>query len=162
MGKMIKFKLKNIDDIIPFGSDGNQTIHWFGLTYGEYWLEIKNIKIFEYSDEILSHWGGQYKYVDYQIIRFIEDFSSLFFKITESIPSDLFDYVKSPKLLDEIEGQRRIWAGISYDKEMVAEESFKWITDRTLDSSHLTGGPRISFFRNDKKNITCLDCEPIK
>lgn len=148
---MINFKLKNIDKIVPFGSDGNQVMHWFALTDGAYRIEIKNATLFEYTDEIQNYWGGDYKYVDYQIIRLIEDFTSLFFKITESVPDDLFEYVKSAKLLNKIEEQRQIWTGISDDKEMAIEESFRWIIDRTLYSHHLTGGPQISFFRHNEK-----------
>ncbi|NUO00641.1 MAG: hypothetical protein HUU01_08495 [Saprospiraceae bacterium] len=151
---MIKFKLKNIDNILPFESEENQVMHWFALTDGEYWIEIKGATLFEYTDDIIHYWGGEYKYADYQIIRFIEDFTSLFFNITESVPGDLFEKVKSAKLLKEIEEQRQIWMReeiVSDDKEMAIEESSRWIMDRTLDSWHLIGGPKISFFRHNEK-----------
>lgn len=153
---MINFKLKNIDNIVPWGSEDDQSMHWFALTNGEYWIEIQNATLFEYTDQVINYWGGERKYASYQIIRFIEDFTRLFFCITESIPGDLFENVKSAKLLKEIEVQRQRWMReetASGDKEMVVEASSTWIMNRTLDSRHLTGGPQISFFRHNEKIV---------
>lgn len=151
---MINFKLNHIDNIFPFGPKGDKTLHLFALTDGAYWMKINSSNLFEYTDEILNHWGGTCKYAEYQIMRFIEEFSSLFFKITEPIPSDLYVYVNSAKLLKQIEAQKVLWEGEKMDsggKEIIYEESFGWILDRTLNSHHLTAAPCISFFRNNDK-----------
>lgn len=154
---MIHFKLKNINKIVSFGPEGDQTMHWFALTDGEYWIEVGDVTLFEYTDEILNYWGGDYRYVTYPIIRFIEDFTALFFQITESIPDDLFEYIKSKELLNKIEAQSKMWMEERIDKadlddkEITVEESIRWILNRTLYSPHLTGAPQIRFFRNKDK-----------
>ncbi len=146
---MINFKLENIDNINSFGSEGDQSMHWFALTNGEYWIEIQNVTLFEYTNEIRHYWGDTERYASYQIFRFIMDFTALFPSITESIPSDLFEKVKSAKLLGEIGNQMRIMA--SPDNEMAIEESYWWIRNRTLFSEYFTGAPEITFFRCNEK-----------
>ncbi len=71
----ISFKLQELDKIVPFGSKPNQSLHWFGLTDGLLWIDVNGQTIYEYTQEAQEYFDNQVNYNDYQIARFLEDFS---------------------------------------------------------------------------------------
>lgn len=146
---MIKFKLKDIDEVSPFGSENEQEVHWFALTDGVYWIELENTTLFEYTNEILDHWkiDRENKYTDYQIARFYEDFTELFYKIPESIPNNLFELIDSTELLNKWNRKVDSWI----ENDAIEEGDLNFIAHRTLDSGHLQYSPMISFFRKGDK-----------
>jgi hypothetical protein len=76
---MINFKLKELDKMAPWGQEPELSLHWFGLTDGDLWLIFGNQTIYEYSKEAMDFWGSKpTPYNDYQLSRFIEDFTRLF------------------------------------------------------------------------------------
>lgn len=157
---MINFRLKNVTEIVPCGQEPNQTLSWFWLTDGELWLNFENTTIYEYSKEALNHFGNKLTpYNDYYIVRFIEDFTELFEKISETIPERFYELTKN---LEGFKDDSKKWLDI-YDTDeneypdFYFDEYYKlisWVNERTLNSGHLNGGPHLSFFRrNDKVKI---------
>lgn len=155
---MINFKLKNVHQIIPAGQEPNQTLSWFWLTDGELWLDFENTIIYQYSQEALTSFEHKLSpYNEYYLVRFIEDFTKLFDKISEIIPEKFYYLTEN---LEEFKTDSKKWLDV-YDTDenfdYYLDEYYKltsWISERTLDSGHLIGGPNLSFFRtNDKVKI---------
>lgn len=150
----IHFQLQDLDKVSLFGTHPQKSIHWFGLTDGLLWIDICEQTIYEYTDEACSYFHNPVKYNDYQLSRFMEDFSATFLSVAVSIPEELYDHV------EEFEMQTDDWKEshineedhaftIFYDKEYC--ELMQWYFDRCFDSGHLVGGPYIGCFRFDDK-----------
>ena len=148
----INFKLKNINDIEPWGNE----LHWFALTDGILYIQVGDHKIYEYSDSALDFFKCD-KYNDYYLERFVTDFTEIFRFIREPIPEILYDNI------DTFADMAYLWKNMYINKpDDVFDEFYfgeydtltEWYCIRTLDSAHLTGGPDISFFRcGDKIKI---------
>jgi len=160
---LINFVLKDPIDILPWGTEPDTNIHWFGLTDGDYWLYVGNKTLYEHTEEIMKAWnigGGQY--TDYNIVRFLEDFTELFSAIAESLPEDFYQLARSHDSLYEYIVKLQAWLKRLSDGEDTDldpcydkyEKITRWVHDRTLTSGHLKYGPAISFFRsNDRISI---------
>lgn len=157
---MIHFKLRELEKIEPFGRKPEQQLHWFGLTDGDLWLTFGNETIYKYSKEAMDYWENKpTPYNDYYLSRFIEDFTKLFDKISETIPEIFYDltqnlkefHTEADKMLDLSETDEVSKCNFNFEEY---EKLTSWLYDRTLDSGHLIGGPHLSFFRkNDKLRI---------
>jgi hypothetical protein len=145
---MINFKLKNIDKIHPFGAAESPSLSWFGLTDADLSIELGKSTIFEYTKESRT----QNFYNDYYLSRFIEDFTSLFERINESIPDSLYSIVSSFETIDLYLNQANQLLEKNHSDEFFDkyEKSTSWIHDRCLTSGHLIGGPLIWFIRKEQ------------
>ena len=164
---MINFKLKELDEILAWGQEPGLSLHWFGLTEGDLWLTFGNVTIYEYSKEAIDYWGNKpTPYNDYQISRFIEDFTELFGKIRETIPEGLYNLTKDLKFFHS---QAQRWLDIyELDEDTYNDFYFQeydklisWTHQRTIYSGHLIGGPQLSFFRRNDKVRIVWDTEHI-
>ena len=45
------FKLKHPEQIAPWGIAQEQNMHWFGLSDGQYWMELNGSYLYEYSEK---------------------------------------------------------------------------------------------------------------
>jgi len=161
---VINFKLRELDEISPWGQAPELSLHWFALTDGDLWLTFGNETIYEYSKEVMDYWGDYWgdkptQYNDYQLSRFIEDFTGLFDKIRESIPQEFYELTKDLKIF---QSNAKKWLDI-YDTDEDEYSDFyfeeydnliSWTNERSFDSAHLIGGPYLYFFRlKDKVRI---------
>jgi hypothetical protein len=138
---LINFKLKHPDEILPWGVDDDNSIYWSDLTYGEYWLDVKKAKLYEYTEEVTK--SGDSRYVEYQIFRLITDLTGIFESVAEPVPDAFYAIAKEHNYL------YRFYSAVQ--QKLSSEEDDKaveWIYSRTLMAEHLTSGPGISFFRN--------------
>jgi Family of unknown function (DUF5984) len=93
------------------------------------------------------------------VARFLEDFTALFPAIAAPIPASLFELVKSYDALHHFKQKISTWmegwpeeeAPASAANEQAYDLLNSWISARTIYSSHLKGGPHLSFFRHDTK-----------
>ena len=146
----INYQLRKADQIVPWG-EKEKTLHWFGLTDGLLWINAGDAVIYEYSDAARLEFDKSIGYNDYQLARFLEDFSEILPYAAEPVPKIIYD---SAEYMGE---QLYAWEQIYSDKS--DEEFFdKFLPElydplcllyrrRTLDSLHLKGGPDIGFFR---------------
>ncbi|MDE6727365.1 MAG: hypothetical protein K2J80_05430 [Oscillospiraceae bacterium] len=152
-GFKINFELKtDLNEIAPFGEKGRYSLSWFGLTDGLLWITAGDKTVYEYSDAALKEWGGDTRYNDYYLSRFLEDFSDIFGKISQPVSKELYDSVEdfeelSQNLLDDIPDDDPEFDRL-YDEYLAKRE---WFADRIFDSGHLKGGPIIGCFRCDDK-----------
>ena len=149
----INYRLKKPNEIIPWG-ETNKTLHWFGLTDGLLWIDADDSVIYEYSEVHTDDNGRPVKYNDYQLSRFLEDFSGVFPYVAESIPEYLYDSVAT------LERDLHRWETMYLEKSdedfsRFEDELFEPLSDlfynRSLNSSHLICGPLISCFRCGEK-----------
>lgn len=154
---LIHFRLKHPDNILPWGDAPDTGMHWFGLTDGEYWLDVNKATLYEYTNEVLA--GGDVNtshYVDYQIARLSEDWTNLFESIAEPVPDAFYAIARSSDYLYRFYEAAQTWFdNLSKDPSVdIAacsdryDKTIEWIYSRTLTAMHLTFGPGISFFRN--------------
>lgn len=149
-GFKINFRLKPPEEIIPFGENRDH-LSWFGLTDSELWIEVGEQTIYEYSDAAMRECSSmESKYNDYQLSRFLEDFSGIFGAVREPVPGRFYDIVgtfaaDTEKWLDKHLDES--------DEDFVRfedEEYYpltEWFYKRVFDSGHLVGGPLIGCFR---------------
>lgn len=164
---MINFKLRELDKILPFGQEPELSLHWFALTDGDLWLTFGNETIYEYSKEAIDYWEKKSTpYNNYYLSRFIEDFTGLFNKIRETVPKEFYDLTKD---INKFQSDAKKWLDI-YDtdekdfSDFYFEEYDKlisWTYQRSFASSHLIGGPYLSFFRRNDKIRIVWDTEHI-
>lgn len=150
----INFRLRDLDKICPWGSEDDLRLHWFGLTDGQLWIDAGSQTIYEYSEAARKYFACPIQYNDYQIARFLEDFSYTFKHIGESIPECLYDEI------GEFKTKTDAWKNSHIDDDDVVFDLFfeneyepliQWFYDRTFDSGHLVGGPLIGCFRSKDK-----------
>jgi hypothetical protein len=68
----INFSLTPLELVQPWGNPDRQSLHWFGLTHGQYWIEVGTAVLFEYSTAVQERFGTP-RYCDYQVSRLHED-----------------------------------------------------------------------------------------
>ncbi|MDE6036609.1 MAG: hypothetical protein K2G36_11965 [Ruminococcus sp.] len=147
----INFKLKNINDIAPYGDN---TTDWFLLTDGTLYIQVGDHKIYEYSDSARDFFKCNIKYNEYYLARFDTDFTEIFRFIREPIPEILYDNI------DTFEDITDLWKNMYEDKpDDIFDELYNTLTEwyymqHTFNSAHLVGGPHIGLFRcGDKIKI---------
>lgn len=150
----INFELQQLDKIVPWGEE-HPILHWFGLTDGLLWINAGEGTIYEYSHAAVEYWGlKETPYNDYQLSRFLEDFSEIFRYVVESIPFQLYEHIEDFIIL------AHKWNEQHWDLEDEIFDAFydneyltliTWYLDRVIDSGHLVGGPHIGFFRCENK-----------
>lgn len=151
---VIHFKLKHIEEILPWGQEPDRSMHWFGLTDGDLWLTFGNETVYEYTQDVLDYFGNKpSRYNDYQLARFVEDFTAIFDTIREPVSEKLYELTADLFVFHQ---NTRKWTGLhdsdEFDFDVFFDQKYEpltsWINLRTLYSRHLMGGPFLSFFRN--------------
>lgn len=150
----INFQLQELDKIIPWGEEPNLSLHWFGLTDGQLWIDVGTRTIYEYNEDARNYFGIPVKYNDYQLSRFLEDFFGTFRYVGKSIPIELYNGI------DEFDSKTEKWKECHIDEEDEIFDRFyfdeywelyEWRSNRSFDSGHLVGGPYIGCFRCGEK-----------
>lgn len=157
---LINFKLRHPNNITPWGTPHGGSMHWFGLTDGEYWLQVGKAKIYEYTPAFRKRWDLQDQgVVDYDVSRLLEDFCSIFDVIAEPIPEDFYQLVKSHSSFEDFYNRATSWLEYLSDDSAVDIDTYvdrydnvmEWIYSRTLTAMHLRYGPVVSFFRSGQQ-----------
>lgn len=145
---LFNFRLTPLNDVPTWSHRGDQHLHWFGLTYGCYWLSVGDSELFRYREEALH--GHQYDkfhcepHVDYPVVRLWEDFLDILPSVLVPVPESLAENLAACNLLD---WQRRVehWMESKaiglYEPDY--EHATKWVRKRHLTSGHLAAGPNV-------------------
>lgn len=153
-GFRINFKLKPLGEIAPFGEKGRRSLSWFGLTDGLLWITAGDKTVYEYSDAAMKEWGGDIRYNDYYLSRFLEDFSHNFASIAEPVSEELYNSVEGFEERDEKQLEQLPDDVDDPEFDSLYDEYLEqraWFGDRVFDSGHLKGGPIIGCFRCEDK-----------
>ncbi|MBO9689156.1 MAG: hypothetical protein J7598_21340 [Mitsuaria chitosanitabida] len=137
---LFDFVLTPLDQVTPWNHRGQLNLHWFGLTDGQYWMNVDSSKLFEYSDEVRQL--GVPRYCEYQVARLYEDLLEALPFIMEPVPSDMIPHLSG-------EGRRRTvdrmtaWSesqpvqdGDAYWETI--DQAVNWIGHRELSTAHLS------------------------
>ena len=89
---LFNFRLTPIEEITPWGEPQSPNLHWFGLTLGEYWIDVGSDLLYYSSGELISEHGGM-RFVDYQVARLHKYFLYLLPHALEQVPTHLENYV---------------------------------------------------------------------
>lgn len=149
---IFEFNLKPLPEVLPWGHEGKKYLHWFGLTYGIYYLNIKGNKLYKNSEEYLNYLKKTYPesninspYIDYQIIRLYEDFLEILPNVLQEIPVKLITLIKSPDSEKEFLNKYAVKKVDKNDWEIYYNAT-RWWGCRCLASWHLQHGPNIQFW----------------
>ncbi len=149
---LINFKLAPIEKIVPWGEARSYRLHWFGLTYGEYWIQAGEAALFEYSEHARN--AGTKRYCDYQVVRLYEDLIEMLPDILEPLPDWIMPYIA---------GERgKAWQNVYdawrdrnvHDDQFceLADAAARWRRKRQLDSAYLSPSANIAIW-SDQQNV---------
>ncbi|GAA6139686.1 hypothetical protein NBRC116583_34330 [Arenicella sp. 4NH20-0111] len=168
---LFEFKLKPLEEIIPWGEENNLYLSWFGLTDSNYYMNVGKEKLFEYSTELLRYWSKDNSndeihvspYFDYQVSRLHEDLLAILPNVLQEIPKALFDCIATVEKQKNWEYSLASFAD-SYENEDPVEEmdffdaytqATDWFQCRKL--AGIGGGPDILIFRFDEQVVIRWD-----
>ena len=152
----IHFQLQDLDKIIPWGDENHLSLHWYGLTDGLLWITAGKYTVYEYSQDARDFWNEDIHYNNYQISRFLQDFSNTFPFICESVPKEIYDNIENfMKFTDKWKLMHEDLPDDVFDKWYFDEAYcplIEWFYQQNcFDSGHLTGGYEIGCFRFQDK-----------
>ena len=148
------FRLVPLDQLEPWGEPGSQRLHWFGLTDGEYWIEVGQDMLFEYTEAARQKVGCP-RYCAYQVVRLYEDLLEIVSDVLAPVPTDISPYL----ILDRRTAWSRAFDAWAADAEVrlpknefwdSVDAATSWIAKRTLDSGYLAPSARIQLWADDR------------
>lgn len=150
---LINFTLAPIEKIHPWGSPGSYSLHWFGLTDGEYWIQAGEAALFEYSK--FARGAGANRCCDYQVVRLYEDLIDMLPYILEPVPDRLVQYMwgETAKAWQKIYGA---WCDKNYDLldrarfNEIFDAAAVWAGKRWLDSAYLSPSANIAIWSDEE------------
>jgi len=149
---LINFQLTPLKDVIPWGAPNNQSLSWFGLTDGQYWISVGETSLFEYSEHARV---GTRRYCDYQVIRLLEDILDMLPSIMEPVPPTLVQYLSGDSG-KAWQTKLSSWSNEQFD---VIDEDEYWRLaglagslsyNRFLDSAYLSPSASILMWSDEK------------
>jgi len=95
---LFEFDLVPLVDVVPWGEEPDLSLGWYGLTDGYYYMNVGDVQLFRYSDEIMQRWSddgekNQHRYFEYQVARIYEDILYALPEILQPIPDSLFELI---------------------------------------------------------------------
>ena len=153
---LFEFKLKPLQEVMPWGEGSDLKLHWFGLTDGIYYMNVGGEQLFRSSKEILLHWKKEYPdldinlvYIDYQVVRLYEDLLEILVNILQIIPNELQQYIESQQSHECWE--KKLWDIYNSTEDEEIEDLYylatEWWSCRSLSTMHLNNGPNIWLWR---------------
>jgi len=151
------FPLMPIEEIPLWGSADSPSLHWFGLTFGWFWIEIDGQELFRYTQAVLNHWARDYPgasfalpYEDYQLARDWEDMLDMLPAILDPLPQDIALQVADGPIWERRYRQAYEWQRQEEDDTTAWETyytAFSWWGQRHWNASHLVHPPRLWLWR---------------
>lgn len=150
---LINFTLAPLEKIIPWGQPGSYCLHWFGLTFGEYWIQAGEATLFEYSDHARA--AGAERYCTYQVVRLYEDLMDMLPYILEPVPDALVPYISGDGA-GILRSAHEAWCERADDVPDedglfdFADVAVMWVGKRRLDSSYLAPSANIAIWSDEE------------
>lgn len=146
---LFEFELARVQDIIPWDSPDGPSLSWFALTHGRFWMPVGDQVLFEYSDQIMAHWGHQghsERCADYQIAAFVREMlgsvAAGVAPLSERIERLVLDWDSLNKLRSET-----YRLNDSDETSELACTAMRWLDDRSPFASYLVAEPSFHFVR---------------
>jgi len=138
---LIDFELTPVEKVLPWGSPGNHSLTWFGLTEGRYWINAGVDTLFEYSERVRHNDAD--RYCDYYVGRIFEDVMNMLPAVLEAVPHDLRRYV-SGNFGREWTKAYELWSEQNLDEGAggeawdMGDRAASLLRDRVLDTGYLS------------------------
>ncbi|MBL4683169.1 MAG: hypothetical protein JKY37_01155 [Nannocystaceae bacterium] len=154
-----EFRLRPLDDIEAWESDGRRTLHWFGLTDGLYRVTVGGKDLFEYDSSLFERLGWQAQQApegfehgaEYQVARLFHDLAGIVpLTVDDPVPESVARHLATTEA-------RAIWSSLvrrdAESDEIVEllDRATGWLDARSLDSGHLRAGPLLRLWRSDAR-----------
>jgi hypothetical protein len=151
----IRFKLRDVDKINPWGKPGERTLHWFALTDGVYCIDTPAGRLLEHNNEFDPDLGEPW--LDYYVVRLFEDLCEIWPFVSEQIPIDVFTryfawHAREGHRIEESDDEELYFTW--YD-------AISWWDARKLDLSYLRAAPEFRLWRTGSEiNLDWVGDEP--
>jgi hypothetical protein len=145
-----RFELYPPDQVSPWGGE-RPRLHWFGLTEGWYWLEVRGQEFLHRTRHV-----GPHPYVDYYLARLWEDVIALTPRVLEPVPDDLQPFIASHptqwahdplEFVDEPERNRP--DGLDAADHPVVSAAM-WHSEHYLDFGYMRNPPELRLWRTSQ------------
>jgi hypothetical protein len=136
----IRFKLRDVYDIEPWGKVGNQRLSWFGLSDGCYCIDTAAGRLLEHTGAIDPKLGEPW--CDYQVGRLFEDLMEIWPIVSDPVPDDIV----TRYLVWEAREVSRTDGGDVNFLDAWQKAAFWW-RERQLDFGYLFVKPQLHLWR---------------
>lgn len=87
---LFNFRLTPVAEVIPWSHEGHPYLSWFGLTCGQYWINVGDHTLLEYAQQIQC--ADSPRYYEYQVARIYDDILDILPHALEEVPAPLVKY----------------------------------------------------------------------
>lgn len=134
---LVEFTLDPLESIEPWGSPPDRMLHWFGLTWGCYHLDLGLVRLLEYTPA-----AGPPHCVDYQVARIHEDLVSMLPSVLEPIPPAVMLRLRDGSFERTYRHLRKHWTS-QQDPDPSVDAVLYALGERSLDTAYLNPGAGI-------------------
>lgn len=115
-------------------------------------MPVGDALLFEYSDEIMAHWGTDVRTAEYQIAALARDMLGSIAAAISRLPERVERLASSWTRLRDL--QKR--AGTDDENDQASYVAWRWLSERSPWTSYLLASPRIQFVRVGDENKNSL------
>jgi len=143
---LFEFELANVEEILPWETAEGPSLSWFALTDGWFRMPVGDQVLFEYSDEIMAHWGTRKRPAGYQVAAFARDILGSVAAGVARLPE------RVERLASEWGRLTELWSGANGSDQSetsrdLAYAAWRWLGERSPWASYLTANPNFQFVR---------------
>jgi len=142
MSTLFEFELAPVEKITPWGTPDDPSLSWFALTDGWFRMPVGQQVLFQYTDEILMHWGVNERDANYQLAALARDILGSVAAGVASLPEKIEHLVSSWDILTmlRLNDSTEINDDLSY-------AAWRWLEERSPWTSYLVACPNFQFIR---------------
>lgn len=136
---MFHFKLAPIEAIEPWTVDGEPSLSWFALSDGEFWIELGEVELLRYTQEVVRRWPGVRPYAAYQVAAMIESTLDCVGPSLQPVPEALTNLALSPDAVRDAQRRSR--------STKQAFHAWRWLNERSPAMEYFDPAPHFWFVR---------------
>lgn len=131
---LFEFELTPIDEISPWGGPSDLSLHWFGLSLGHYFIDVRTARLLEFHSEP--------RYFEYQVTRLHEDLLSMLPDVRDPIPAHVIELFRDGALGSTLRELKNVWNEIEVEDNDL-DDAMMVLERRALDTGYLRKSPGI-------------------
>ena len=143
---LFEFELARVEDIVPWETSAGPSLSWFALTDGQFRMPVGDQVLFEYSDEIMAHWGTTVRSADYQIAAFAREMLGSVAAGAARLPERVERLAAHWNRLSELQSEADP-IDDSDEAGDLAYAAWRWLGERSPWASYLVANPNFQFVR---------------
>lgn len=143
---LFEFELARVEDMIPWETADGPSWSWFAWTDGRFRMPVGDQVLFEYTDEIMAHWGNLVRHADYQIAAFAREMLGSVTAGAACLPERVERLAADWNRLTELR-RGAILEEAGEDADEIAYTAWRWLGERSPWASYLVANPSFHFVR---------------